>query len=435
MIPLDSVPAPVVALCQTLQQRGFEAYLVGGSVRDLLSGRAAKDWDVATAAPPDEVQRAFRRTIPTGLRHGTVTVLLAGGLAVEVTTFRAEEGHSDGRHPDRVVFGVDLATDLQRRDFTINAMALDPLTGAVVDPHDGRADLAAGVIRAVGDPAQRFAEDGLRPLRAVRFATVLGFAIETATLAAIPAALPIFLRVSGERVRDELFKLLAAPRPARGLELLRETGLLLAILAGHAGQERPDPAGPIATAAGWSAAMAACDALAPDPVLRLVPLAEAAAATSDVTVAALAERLRLSRHDRDRLARLAHRARPDFPQLLPVALRRYAQAQGGATLGDALALERAGAVGDSTRLGAVQRWQQALEQVLSEHPPLELRDLAIDGKSVTERAGRPPGPHVRRLLAALLDQVVERPELNRPETLLALLDELLARRDGAIFGP
>ncbi|MBK8482738.1 MAG: CCA tRNA nucleotidyltransferase [Proteobacteria bacterium] len=422
----DRVPAPVVALCETLQQRGFETYLVGGGVRDLLAGRVAKDWDVATAAPPDEVQRSFRRTIPTGLRHGTVTVLTAaGGPAVEVTTFRAEEGFSDGRRPDRVVFGVDLETDLRRRDFTINAMAIDPISGLVVDPHGGRADLAAGILRAVGDARQRFAEDGLRPLRALRFATALEFTIEAATLAAIPEALPVFLRVSGERVRDEFFKLLAVPDATSGLALLRQTGLLVAILAGDAAVGLAPDAGQ-ATTVRWTAGVAACVALAPDPVLRLVPLAEAAAALGVVSAEAIAARLRLSRHDRERLVRAVHRARPELEACAPALLRRYARAVGRASLEDALALEEAAAAADPGRRASLSRWRLALDQVLSEAPPLELRDLAIDGAAVKERAARPPGPHLRRLLEALLDRVIERPELNEPRALLTLLDELLA---------
>lgn len=427
---LDRVPQPVIALCQRLQRRGFATYLVGGGVRDLLAGREAKDWDVATAAPPQEVQRSFRRTLPTGLRHGTITVLLEDGHSVEVTTFRGEEGYSDGRHPDRVVFGVDLATDLQRRDFTINAMALDPVSGVVVDPHHGRADLAAGVIRAVGDARERFAEDGLRPLRALRFATTLAFALDPATLAAIPPVLPVFLRVSGERVRDELFKLLAAAAPGRGLTILWQTGLWAAILPSAADAAAPSAA-PGSPPAEWLTRIAICDALAPDPILRLVPLVEGRAGLPAPPVESLAERLRLSRQDRERLDHLVRRARPELDQVDPSALRRYARAVGAARRADALALEQAAAVGDAARRAALARWREALDRVLAEHPALELRELAIDGRVVTERAGRPPGPHVRQLLLALLDEVVDRPELNRPEHLLALLDRLLADTPGA----
>ena len=180
---LPNWPAPVAACCGALRRAGYEACPVGGCVRDLLLGRAPGDWDIATSARPEAVTALFERTVPTGLKHGTVTVLL-GGMALEVTTFRGESGYSDGRHPDRVTFGVGLREDLARRDFTINAMALAP-DGSVLDPFGGRADLARRLIRCVGEPERRFTEDALRMLRAVRFAAQLGFSLEARTAAAL----------------------------------------------------------------------------------------------------------------------------------------------------------------------------------------------------------------------------------------------------------
>lgn len=230
---LPNWPAPVAACCGTLRRAGHEACPVGGCVRDLLLGRAPGDWDIATSARPEAVTALFERTVPTGLKHGTVTVLL-GGMALEVTTFRGESGYSDGRHPDRVTFGVGLREDLARRDFTINAMALAP-DGSVLDPFGGRADLARRLIRCVGEPERRFTEDALRMLRAVRFAAQLGFSLEARTAAALASCAPLLERVSGERIRAELEKTLLSPHPSLG----RPAGG-----AGNAGALRgPRPAG------------------------------------------------------------------------------------------------------------------------------------------------------------------------------------------------
>src|SRR6185312_1925266 len=229
------VPDDVVELCQKLRDAGFEAWLVGGAVRDLLRGRPAKDFDVATSAQPAEVTRVFgrKRTIPTGEKHGTVTVLTerAGQKEhVEVTTYRGEGAYSDGRRPDDVVFVRTLEEDLKRRDFTMNAIAYDPLAAELADPYGGQRDLEARLIRAVGDPLERFAEDGLRAMRAVRFAAQHEFAIDPATERAIPETIDVFKKVSAERVRDELVKILSSRVPSVGLELMRTTGLLAATI-------------------------------------------------------------------------------------------------------------------------------------------------------------------------------------------------------------
>lgn len=207
----EQAPRPVKTCCESLWAAGYEACPVGGCVRDSLLGRAPGDWDVATSARPEAVTALFGRTVPTGLQHGTVTVLLAG-MGIEVTTFRREGGYADGRHPGAVSFDVGLREDLARRDFTVNAMALGR-DGEIMDPFGGRADLAAGLIRCVGDPDRRFQEDALRMLRAVRFAAKLGFAIEPETAAALRRSAGGLERVSGERIKAELEQILCSPRP------------------------------------------------------------------------------------------------------------------------------------------------------------------------------------------------------------------------------
>ncbi|MBZ0117424.1 MAG: hypothetical protein K8H88_10540, partial [Sandaracinaceae bacterium] len=213
----DHIPEPVHELCKRLEREGHRAWVVGGCVRDLLMGRPISDWDLATTALPGDVQRIFRRTIPTGIQHGTVTVLHKGE-AYEVTTLRGESGYTDGRRPDEVRFVREIEEDLARRDFTVNAIAYDPITEELVDPWGGLADLEARLIRAVGEPDERFGEDGLRVLRAARFCATLGFRLEPRTAAAIPQSLGTFRKVSAERVHEEWRKALVSPKPSPAFE-------------------------------------------------------------------------------------------------------------------------------------------------------------------------------------------------------------------------
>ena len=219
------IPAAIEYVLRQLEAGGYKAYLVGGCVRDHLRGQTPSDFDVTTSALPAETERVFAgdRVIETGLKHGTVTVL-RDGMPVEITTYRTEGAYSDGRHPDSVAFTRSLAADLCRRDFTVNAMAMD-VHGRIVDLYGGREDLAAGCLRAVGAPATRFTEDALRILRAFRFAAKLGFAIEPATLAAATALAPRLRMVSRERVFAELTKLVCAPHAAETLTQMADGGV------------------------------------------------------------------------------------------------------------------------------------------------------------------------------------------------------------------
>jgi putative nucleotidyltransferase with HDIG domain len=216
-------------IASIFNNNGKEIYLVGGAVRDMLMGKKIHDWDLATNAVPEEVtaiiKNAGGKVVPTGIKHGTVTIFYKKQSA-EITTFRTEEGYSDGRRPDRVNYAGAVEEDLSRRDFTMNAAALRLPAGEIVDPFGGEKDIKAGIIRCVGNAAQRFSEDGLRPLRMARFASVLGFEIEKNTLDAVSGALDVSAKVSSERVRDEIDKILASARPSRGLLLMEKTGLL-----------------------------------------------------------------------------------------------------------------------------------------------------------------------------------------------------------------
>jgi putative nucleotidyltransferase with HDIG domain len=225
-------------IASVFNSNGKEIYLVGGAVRDMIRGENIHDWDLATNALPEEVtaivRRAGGKVIPTGIKHGTVTVLYKKHSA-EVTTFRTESNYSDGRRPDQIRYASEIREDLSRRDFTMNAIALRLPGGEIVDPFNGANDIKAGIIRCVGNAGERFNEDGLRPLRAIRFSARLGFEIEQNTLDAIPGALSVSAKVSWERVRDEIDKILAscAPfgKPSRGFHLMEKTGLLNLFLA------------------------------------------------------------------------------------------------------------------------------------------------------------------------------------------------------------
>lgn len=208
-----NIPEQAEKIIDILEGQGFEAYLVGGCVRDMLLGREPEDWDITTNARPEEVKSLFRRTIDTGIRHGTVTVMM-DKCGYELTTYRIDGEYEDGRHPKEVSFTTELAEDLKRRDFTVNAMAYHPGSG-LVDMFGGRRDLENKVIRCVGNPEERFSEDALRIMRAIRFAGQLGFEIEEETLKAAETLAPTLSNISAERIRTELVKLLVSHHPER----------------------------------------------------------------------------------------------------------------------------------------------------------------------------------------------------------------------------
>jgi tRNA nucleotidyltransferase (CCA-adding enzyme) len=269
-LPDRAIPAEVIEICGRLRSLGHGAWVVGGCLRDALIGREPGDWDIATSAKPSEVMRAFRRVVPTGIEHGTVTVLLNRGH-YEVTTLRREGSYSDRRRPDNVVFIEELKEDLARRDFTVNAFAFDPLTAAVEDPFGGLEDLGRRILRSVGDPRRRFSEDGLRVLRAARLTATLQFELESETALAIADCLDALRAVSHERVRDEWLKAMNAQRPSQAFEIMREYGILKVIC--------PDLLEEVGCVQNrchaydvWQHTMLCIDATPNDPVLRLAAL-------------------------------------------------------------------------------------------------------------------------------------------------------------------
>jgi len=451
------VPDDVVELCQKLRDAGFEAWLVGGAVRDLLRGRPAKDFDVATSAQPAEVTRVFgrKRTIPTGEKHGTVTVLTerAGQKEhVEVTTYRGEGAYSDGRRPDDVVFVRTLEEDLKRRDFTMNAIAYDPLAAELADPYGGQRDLEARLIRAVGDPLERFAEDGLRAMRAVRFAAQHEFAIDPATERAIPETIDVFKKVSAERVRDELVKILSSRVPSVGLELMRTTGLLAAtipeLLEGVGMHQNKHHKHDV-----WHHTLAAVDAteLSGDPpwlvrfaaLLHDVAKPRTAAPKEDSPTentfyrhehvgAAMADdigrRLKLANHERETIVNLVGNHMFWYtPEWSDGTVRRFISRVGVEHLDGLFAL-RAGDVrarGQGEEPGVeIDELRARIDAEIQKASALKITDLAVGGADVMEVLGCRPGPIIGEVLRALLERVLDDASLNDRDKLRALIPEV-----------
>ena len=225
-----NVPVKIKDFCSVFNKSGFSCYLVGGAVRNFIRGIKPADFDFATDALPDDIINLFKKVIPTGIEHGTVTVLYKG-MQFEVTTFRIDGIYSNSRHPDRIEFSSSIYEDLERRDFTINSMAYDPVKDILLDPHDGRKDLKGRIIRAIGDPVKRFSEDGLRVLRGCRFASQLDFEIEENTLSGMREQGFRLEYISAERIRDELIKILLSEKPSKAFFIMKDTDILKYIVS------------------------------------------------------------------------------------------------------------------------------------------------------------------------------------------------------------
>jgi putative nucleotidyltransferase with HDIG domain len=441
-ISAGDVPKQVIEVCARLRSLGHSAYVVGGAVRDSLSGRESIDWDVTTSATPQQVRAAFDRTIPTGPQHGTVTVIL-GDSRIEVTTMRAEGDYVDGRHPYSVCFIRDIEADLARRDFTINAMAYDPIDERLVDPFGGYADLQFQIVRAVGNPEDRFREDHLRMLRAVRIASVLGFQIDPETLSAITRCSSMMKKVSAERIRDELDKLLGGAKPSVGIELMRTTGLLEHILPelleGYGVEQNRYHEYTI-----YEHNLRTADEISGDVGLRMAGLLHdvGKARTKQgehfygherigAQIARLVlRRLKYPKRVVDRVAHLVeqHMFRYE-PRWSDAAVRRFIKRVGVEHLDDIFELRRADREGSNRGPDpGLDGLQRRVEEILSKGAFLTLGDLAIDGNDVKALIG-PDAPRrvIGLTLSRLLGEVIEDPSLNDREKLLKRAEDIVAR--------
>jgi tRNA nucleotidyltransferase (CCA-adding enzyme) len=437
-----SPPAAVRRIADRLEEAGYDTWAVGGAVRDRVLGRPAGDWDLATRARPEQVMRLFPRTIPIGIDHGTVGVL-DGGHLYEVTTFRRDV-ETFGRHAV-VEYADRVEDDLARRDFTINALAWHPASGRLLDPFGGRADIQARRLRTVGAPEERFAEDYLRVLRALRFAGQFELAIERATWEALRRAVSQLPRLSAERVREELVKVLAQIRAAsRALDLYRTSGALATLYPELAALPGEPPDAPERDL--WTLTIRAVDAIPPSrATLRLAALLHAVgmppARTRDlrggwrytgheVLGARKAEdvmrRLKASNVETERVTRLVRHQRDIFPPDAPDAgVRRWLRDIGLDLVADLFrlrfALWRAEESGDARPEDLLERWATA-HRVLRTRPPLSTGDLAIGGREL-QALGLQPGPRFGEILHALLERVIDDPSLNEPARLEQIVRE------------
>jgi poly(A) polymerase len=408
-------------ICRVLHQAGYQAYLVGGCVRDLLLGREPADYDVATDAVPERVQELFPGSVAVGARFGVILVV-EDAVQVEVATFRSDVGYSDGRHPDHVVYSRSPEEDVRRRDFTINGLLMDPRTGEVLDFVGGRDDLRSGLIRAIGEPGVRFREDKLRMVRAARFAARFGYAVEPATLAAIGQLAPQVTQVSAERLRDELTKLLTEGAARRGFELLDETRLLAVVLpevAKMKGVEQPPqfhPEGDV-----WIHTRLMLEKLPPgcSPTLAWGVLlhdvgkpptfAPAAGPGERIRfdehvevgtrmAAEICRRLRFSNEDTEQIAALVanHLRFKDVPRMRPSTLKRFVRVP---RFEEHLELHRLDCLASHGMLDAYEFVRRFLEQT----PPEQVRPARLVTGDDLKEMGFQQGPVFREILQAVED--------------------------------
>ncbi len=435
------IPDGARYILQTLNSAGHEAYLVGGCVRDLLRGVEPHDWDLCTSALPEETEQclAGQRVIETGLKHGTVTVLVEGE-PYEITTYRTEGPYSDSRRPDFVRFVSNLEEDLARRDFTMNAIAMD-LEGNLRDPFGGADDIKAGLIRCVGEPDRRFREDGLRVMRALRFAAVFGYEIEEQTAQAVHENRTMLDRVAAERINAELCKLLVGKGAGNALRQY------LHVLCQFWPQLGPlvtlEQNNPWHCWGGWEHTINAVEGAPTDVTLRLAILlhdiGKPACKSIDengidhfyghpaVSARLADEMLRVLKFDnktRERVVLLVECHDAQLPHRSQV-IRRWLNRLGPEAFFQLLEVKRADSMGQASekvkdRLTELEMIRAKAEQILAEGQCLTLKDLAVDGRDVIA-AGIAPGPEVGRVLEGLLEQVLNNKILNERETLLKML--------------
>ena len=421
-----AIPRAVRLIAERLDNAGYETWCVGGAVRDAMLGHPHLDWDLATAATPQQVQKVFRRTVPVGIDFGTVGVLDDAGVMHEVTTFRRDVD-TDGRHAV-VEFGASLDDDLARRDLTINAIAVSPKTGEIRDPFGGQLDLERRIVRAVGAPDERMREDRLRALRAIRFASRLDFSIEPTTWEAIERSAPHLSRLSRERVKQEIEKTMEQVRcPSRAFAMWRSSGALASLVPPLANQ--PEIAFAAADHVPLRGATRRPDRVDARRIHRLLSLFLDLPAA---TVRSALQDLRFSNADVRNMSKLAEhwvglftRVTDMLGQVEPpddAVIRRWAATTGRTQLAAFLRLAEARwaatrAAGERapTRERAGSVYRRALR--IAFHDPIELADLQVDGEDL-QREGIARGPALGKILRALLDWVVDDPARNMRETLM-----------------
>lgn len=440
------VPQKGQYIIDTIREAGFEAYVVGGCVRDCILGREPEDWDITTSAKPEQVKALFPRTIDTGLQHGTVTVMLDKS-GFEVTTYRLDGEYEDGRHPKAVTFTSDLEEDLRRRDLTINAMAYNDREG-LVDLFGGLEDLDAGVIRCVGDPEERFQEDALRILRAVRFSAQLGYSIEARTLAAIRKLSPSLERISEERIRAELVKLLVSPHPEY-LRTAYDNGVTRVFLPEFDKCMETEQNHPHHCYSVGEHILHSLNAIEADRVLRLAMLFHdmgkpavltvdesgvthfhGHAAVSAEMAKTILQRLKFDNDTIHKVSRLV--LYHDYGNGIPAdkrIVRRALNKIGTDAFPGLFAVKYADIMAQSgymrqEKLENLDSWRRLYQEILEKQECVSLKSLAVDGSDLIA-AGWKPGKRLGETLQKLLELVLENPERNTKEWLTAEAEHML----------
>lgn len=437
--PVGGIPDYVKDIMARLEGAGWEAWCVGGGVRDMLLGRDPGDWDVTTSARPEDVMALFGKdALPTGLKHGTVTV--GGGRGVEVTTFRRDGAYLDNRHPDHVEFTSSLEEDLSRRDYTVNAIAMD-LRGELRDPFGGRTDLAAGVLRAVGNPEARFQEDALRIMRGLRFAAKLGFSLEAETAAAMDRCRKLLENIAPERIYVEMTGLLCGPWAAEVLlGYFRILEVFLPEIAPCVGFDQRSPYHCYDV---WEHTARSVSAVPPQPVLRWAMLLHDLGKPETFSqgedgrghfyghwresvkkAEAVMDRLRFDNHSKKVILTLVERHDCELP-LSERSVRRNLARYGEETLRLLLAVKRgdnlAQAPAYRDRQKLIDQWEDLLNLVIAQGSCFSLGQLAVRGGDLTALGFR--GPAVGNMLRELLEQVIEEKLPNDREVLLTYAKE------------
>lgn len=439
MIDKDKIPEEVLKVLDKLNESNYEGYLVGGCVRDSLLNKQPKDWDITTNATPEQIQKIFNKTIPTGIKHGTVTAI-ENDMPIEITTFRIDGQYNDNRHPDSVLFTSNLKDDLSRRDFTINAIAYNNKKG-IVDEFNGIEDLKNKKIVAVGNAEDRFKEDSLRMLRAIRFACQLNFSIDAKTLVAIPKCSGLIVNVSQERIREELNKIILSDYPMKGIKLLKATKLLDYILPELCECYGFDQHNPHHSKNVFDHILKVLESTPKILNCRLAALLHDIAKPKSFTMGEdgvghfFGHHLDSAEMARDILTRFKydnktienvcilvkeHMSR--YPKLRQGNIKKLINRVGIDNLEDLFNLQIADIIGsippyDFTN---VLDLRNEVNRILNEKEPFNIKDLAINGHDLIE-LGMKPGIEMGRALNGLLEKVIEEPSLNTKEKLIELV--------------
>lgn len=395
-----NIPAEVLTIMEILEKNGYSAYIVGGCVRDMLLGLKPKDYDICTSAYPEQVMELFPKCIPTGIKHGTVTVII-NSTPFEVTTFRVETGYTDHRHPDKVVFSDSLTEDLKRRDFTINAMAYHPVKG-IIDPFNGTQDLRNRVIRTVGNPRERFDEDALRMLRAIRFQAIYGFSIDKDTFSAIKELSENISLISHERILEELNRILAGSYTEAFRNLI-ESNLLKHIL--------PVPFS-------GTADLSCLNKLPEELPARWAGLLWLAEIRDLNDIKKTCAVLKMSNRLKNEIIKTSVLLNSRLPKS-PFLIRAAVSEAGHETFVRALKIMEVFNLNGS-RLPEAKK---TAAQIISEKQCLNLSDLAVSGSDLLS-AGMKPGKELGKILNALFVCVLQKPELNRKDILLLFAETI-----------